>query len=135
MERDALTRADIFCYAKEHFGSEPEYLWARTPESAVLRHADNRKWYAIVMPVERAHLGLPGEGVFDVLNLKCDPALVGALRTRPGFLPAYHMNKERWITLLLDGPVSREEGFQLLEMSYELTKQKMKKASGKQKQP
>ena len=115
MERDALTRADIFCYAKEHFGSEPEYLWARTPESAVLRHADNRKWYAIVMPVERA--------------------LVGALRTRPGFLPAYHMNKERWITLLLDGPVSREEGFQLLEMSYELTKQKMKKASGKQKQP
>lgn len=103
------------------------YLWEKTPEAAVLRHEDSRKWYALVMPVERSRLGLDGAGSVEILNLKCDPLLIGVLRTRAGFLPAYHMNKEHWITLLLDGSVEREEGLQLLEMSYSLTLSKVRK--------
>jgi len=74
-------------------------------------------------------VGLPGSGQMDTFTLKCDPVLIGALRTRKGFLPAYHMNKEHWLTLCLDGSVSEEEGLSLLEMSFALTQRKMKKAS------
>ena len=43
-------------------------------------------------------IGLTGEGEVDILNVKCDPILSGSLRMQPGFFPAYHMNKEKWIS-------------------------------------
>ena len=133
MDGQILTRETVFAYAKEYFGSEPEYLWESDPGAAVLRCDSSRKWYALVMEVRRDRLGLPGAGTAWVLNVKCDPALVGALRTRAGFLPAYHMNKDRWVGLLLDGAVSCAEGLQLLEMSYALAAPKLKKASRRAK--
>lgn len=69
-------------------------------------------------------MGLSDEGMLDILNLKCDPLLIGSLRTAPGFFPAYHMNKESWITLALDGSVPEDQIKALLDMSYELTKDK-----------
>ena len=30
------------------------------------------------------------------------------LHSRPGFFPAYHMNKEHWISAALDGSVDAE---------------------------
>ena len=38
------------------------------------------------------------------------------------------MNKTHWITVLLDGSVPPERVYDLLDQSYDLTKQKMKKA-------
>lgn len=128
MEGNPLTRAAVFASAKEQFGSEPEYLWSSDPDAAVLRRADNRKWYALLMRVSRERLGLPGEGTAEVLDLKCDPLLIGALRSRKGFLPAYHMNRERWVAVLLDDAVSREEGVQLLLMSHDLAGPQPKKS-------
>lgn len=55
------------------------------------------------------------------MNVKVDPLLTGSLRTQRGILPAYHMNKERWISVLLDGSVPLEQALALLDMSYALT--------------
>ena len=85
------------------YSVEPDYPWMDTPESAVFRHAANRKWFALVTTVPRSKLGLPGQQPVDIVNLKCDPILIGSLRAEPGFYPAYHMNKENWITAALDG--------------------------------
>ena len=65
--------------------------------------------------------------MMDILDIKCGPLLVGSLLLSPGFLPGYHMNKKHWITVLLDGTVPKAEVFGLLDMSYDLTKPKMKK--------
>lgn len=105
-------------FARRTFGTEPEYLWASTPDAAVLRRADNRKWYAVLMPVDRQKLGLEGPGAVEVIDLKADPPMVDSLLTRPGFLPAYHMNKVHWFTALLDGTVPEDELRQLLEYSH-----------------
>ena len=56
-----MKREEIFQYVKEQYGTEPEYLWKKDPDSAVLRHK-NGKWYAIIMAVEKKTLGLPGGG-------------------------------------------------------------------------
>lgn len=37
-------------------------------------------------------------------------------------LPAYHMNKEHWITLVLERVDSKEEVYHLIEVSFNLTK-------------
>ena len=49
---------------------------ADLPHNAVLRHPENRKWYAVLMQVSREKLGLAGAGPVDIVDLKCDPALV-----------------------------------------------------------
>lgn len=115
-----MDRYDIFEWVKERYGTLPEYLWDSLPDGAVLRNKSG-KWYAVIMYVRRERLGLTGEGKTDVLDLKCDPLLIGSLLTRRGFLPAYHMNKNHWISILLDGSVPDGEIMDLIRMSYNMT--------------
>lgn len=124
-------RDEVLAYAAERYGATAEYLWARYPGYAVLRHDDNQKWYGILMDVRREKLGLPGEGSVDILDVKCDPDLGGALLSEKGFLPAYHMSRKSWITVLLDGTVDKDMIFSLLDRSFDLTaSRKSPKKSG-----
>ena len=123
-----MAREELMQYALDTYGTEPEYPWMDEPSFAVLRHSLGEKWYGLVMTLPCKTLGLPGEGEVDVVNLKLDPALVYILREQPGYLPAWHMNKTHWLTVLLDGSVPPERVYDLLNQSYDLTKKKMKKA-------
>lgn len=100
-----MKREEIFEYVNKQYGSIPEYLWRSSPESAILRHK-NGKWYAAIMRVEKFKLGLKEDGMVEIINVKCEPDMVGLLTQTYGFLPGYHMNKKYWITMLLDGSVS-----------------------------
>lgn len=111
--RDAVLR-----FAAAQYGTAPETLWLRFPRYVVLRRADNKKWYALIMDLPRDKLGLPGGGVVDVLELKCDPLLRGSLLESAGILPAYHMHKGSWITVLLDGTVPWDTVRTLLCLSF-----------------
>ncbi len=112
-------RDAVLALAAERYGTGPEQPFAKFPGYVVLRCPD-RKWYGVIMDLPRSKLGLPGEGTVDVLNVKCDPLLCGALRLQPGIRPAYHMNKESWNTVLLDGTVDLEQIGILLDMSYSI---------------
>ena len=116
---EELKREEIFEYVKKQYGTVPEYLWKESPESAVLRHS-NGKWYAVIMQVEKSRLGLEGDTKVDIIDVKCDPDMVGLLTQTYGFLPGYHMNKKYWITMLLDGTVSEAKILDFLDMSYDL---------------
>lgn len=117
-----ISREEIFMHTKEKYNVIPDYPWIRTPNNAILRHEHNRKWFGAIVDVTEDKLGLDGDRLIDVLLLKCDPVLVGSLRSEPGILPAYHMNKEHWITVLLDGSVTKEMIYGLIELSYQLTR-------------
>ena len=117
-----IKRSEIFAYAEKQYNAKPDYPFEKYRRYAVLRHSDDDKWFGLVMNVSRGKLGLKGEGEVDVLDIKCHPAKVDDLNTRPGFRPAFHMNKEHWLTAVLDGSVSKEEVLALLDESYELTK-------------
>ena len=114
-----MKREEIFRYVKDQYGTDPEYLWSKDPDSAVLRHK-NRKWYAVIMTVEKNKLGLEGNEKINILDVKCDPDLVGMIIQTYGFLPGYHMNKQHWITILLDDSVSEAKTLDFLDMSYDL---------------
>ena len=80
------------------------------------------KWYALIGKITKIRLGLQEEGTTDFINLKCPPDMVSILQQSPNFLPAYHMNKTHWLTIVLDHGVETEEIFKLLDWSYDLTK-------------
>ena len=115
------TRNELFAYVKATFGTEPDYPWPQEPEYAVLRHTDNGKWYGIVMSVPRSKLGLPGKGNVEIINVKSAQVLDMLLYGDPGILPAYHMNKKHWITLVLDGGFPDDELYGLIDESHGLT--------------
>ena len=104
------------------YGTVGEHLFAKYPSFLVLRHSGNRKWFAVIMDIPRKNLGLTGEGKVSVVNLKCDPRLIGSFREEPGIFPGWHMNKTHWLSVALDGAVEDEKIRFLVDMSYKLTK-------------
>ena len=114
-------RVQVLRYCERKYGSAPDYPWRSSPYDFVLRHAEDRKWYALVMRVARGRLALAGEGETDILNLKTDERIAGSLLLSDGFLPAYHMQKGSWITVLLDGTVPFTEITPLIDLSFALT--------------
>ena len=61
------------------------------------------------MVVPYRTIGIKKAGDVDILNVKCEPIIMGSFRGKPGFCPAYHMNKDKWITILLDGSAEQED--------------------------
>ncbi len=63
------------------------------------------------------------------VSLKCDPDLAIALRMAyEAVTPAYHMNKQHWNTVLLDGTLPDEEIVSMIDDSYDLVVKGLKKA-------
>lgn len=123
-----MDRQAVFDYIKKKYKVLPEYPWRKDNRSAVFRHADNKKWFALVMDVRRDKLGLSDEDYVDVINLKIDDLFFRDMIIREdGIMPAYHMNKMHWITVLLDGTVPEERVFELIGMSFMATASAKKK--------
>ena len=97
-------REDVFRYVRKKYKSEIEYLWLSAPNCAVFRHQDNQKWYGLVMNIPRSKLGLGGEEIVDVLNVKLDsPLLVDLLSREDSYFPGYHMNHSNWVSITSSG--------------------------------
>ena len=97
-------------------------MWDKFQIYEVLRHKNTKKWYAIIMNVPKNKVGLEGDKVIDILDIKCEPEMVAPLTLREGFSRAYYMNKEHWLTVILDGTISDEEIYSLIDVSYKITK-------------
>ncbi len=129
-----MKRSELESHITEQYGAAPDHPFPGDGDSAVFRHSGNKKWFALIMRVRRKSLGLPGEGEACCVNLKCPPLMIGSLLSERGFLPAYHMNKQHWITALLGDcgaetiAAEDENLLAALDMSFALTAAKTKKA-------
>jgi predicted DNA-binding protein (MmcQ/YjbR family) len=121
MNREAMDK-----YINNVYGVTAEFPWLSAPTFAVYRHQSNNKWFAVIMEIPKAKLGIEEEGNINIINLKSDPLLIGSLILNKGILPAYHMNKNHWITVCLDGTVEKDKIEWLLGLSFELTDKKLK---------
>ena len=117
-----MNREQFIDYVQKKYGTKPDYPWEKLPAYAVFRHSDNEKWYALLMDIPAEKIGINRDERVDVIDLKVAPELVGSLRKKPGIYPAYHMNKEHWITVLLDGQLDAKEIHSLVEDSFRLTR-------------
>ena len=110
-------------HIKSEYGANPEFLWPdRYPSYAVFRHDNNKKWFALVATISSKSLGLKEDKAIDVINLKFDKnQTYDFAETSDHIFPAYHMNKNNWITILLDGTLPNEMIFNLIEKSFLLS--------------
>ena len=112
----------IMTRVQEKYENQLEYLWEKSPDTAVLRHEDNQKWYAVLMRISWDKLEKGREGLVEAVNLKQDQ--VSDLLVKKGIYPAFHMNKRYWISVPLDDSLSDEEVLELIEKSWNLTLKK-----------
>ena len=87
------------------------------PNWTVMRHRSNQKAFALIF----GHSGQLW------INVKVDP-FTGEFwrKVFPSVVPAYHMNKEHWIGIILDGKMKDEEIGALISDSFRLTSPKKK---------
>ena len=82
-------------------------------ESVTMKHLKNKKWFALIMNVNNKLY----------LNVKTNPNYSDILRNIYDYIiPAYHMNKEHWNTIIVDEKVDNNLVKELIEQSYQLTK-------------
>jgi len=115
---------ELIKYVSEKYGDALEYLWEDTPDNAIWRRQDNKKWYAALLTVSRSKLGLQGDKKAEIINLKASPERVEELLKLQGIFPAYHTNKKHWYTVILDGTLKTEFICSLIDESYLCVKKK-----------
>lgn len=124
-----MTRKDLLIHVADTYGITPDFPFEGDFTTAVCRHRDNRKWFAILMEIPSSRLGIGGDGTLDVVNLKISPEMLPTLLQERGIFPAYHMSKTHWVTAVLDGTadgVSDEMAVFLTEVSFALTRKRGK---------
>lgn len=133
---------EVIRYVREEYGGELEFLWQ--DENGVWRNPGNRKWYGVMMRVRGSRLGLVAsgaelseDGMVEILDLRFEKGMArefvasrggsdsGGARNvvgsgGVGILPGYHMNKNNWITVVLDYEVATEEVLALIGQSYRI---------------
>ena len=99
-------------------------------ETTVFRHTDTKRWFGLYLyaPVKNVKDGITfslpnGVKEVEVVNFKTPPELSILLRENyKSLLPAYHMNKTHWNTVILGGDVPDCELKNLLKLSFDLTR-------------
>ena len=108
-----MKREEIIKYCLELPNTYEDCPFPNDTFSVTMKHLSNNKWFALIMKV---HGKL-------YLNVKTDPEYSELLRNNYDYIiPAYHMNKEHWNTIIIDEKVDGELVKELIEQSYELTK-------------
>lgn len=121
-----MNKQEFLEHCLDTYCTSPDYPFEKDFETAVLRHNENRKWYALVMRISRRKFGFDNDEVIDVVNLKLPVEMFGSFGVADGVYPAYHMNKLHWISVLL--PDAPEDVVQfLVNVSFEATKTTKKK--------
>ena len=111
-----MIKRELIDYCLTYPSSYEDYPFDDT--AAVMRHNVNKKMFALI--AER-HGKL-------YINLKCDPVRADNLRIIfDSVTGGWHMNKDHWNTIYIDGDVPEDELYEMIEHSYDLIKPKVKK--------
>ncbi len=121
-----MTREEFEKFVDETYGVKADYPWG-DGDTGVFRHGSNKKWFAIVMDLTMDKFGGDKQKKADIVNVKCAPSMIDSFCLDKGVYRAYHMNKANWVSIVLDLADDNETKM-LVDMSYSMTMQKVKKA-------
>ena len=105
----------------QKYGDAPEFEWEKFPGYATFRNKESKKWYGLIMNLDKNKLDKKSIGEVEIINLKLEPNEIENLLKMDGFYPAYHMNKKSWISIILNNTISDEEILKLVEKSHSYT--------------
>lgn len=97
-----------------------EHPWQKYPENITAKETSSGKWFVLFMKIKGNLIGLPTSERIQIMNVKAEPDFINMICQTPGYAPAYHMNKEHWLTVRLDGSIPMETVMDLIRQSYEM---------------
>ncbi|MBQ3394333.1 MAG: MmcQ/YjbR family DNA-binding protein [Oscillospiraceae bacterium] len=116
-------------FLKSKFGDKSDRPFAKYPGYSVYRFPGSGKWYALVGDITEKTIrpdSRNGERKTEIVNVKIEPERKEELLSLDGIFPAYHMNKDSWVTIVLDGTLRDETLFELVSESRDLIAGKQK---------
>ena len=90
-----MKKEEIIKYCLQLSETYEDYPFPNDEFSVTIKHISNKKWFALIMNVKDKYI-----------------------------IPAYHMNKEHWNTIIISEEVDESIVKELIQESYELTKKK-----------
>ncbi len=111
-------------YVRQKYNDELEFLWEKFSNNAIWRNKSNNKWYGALLVVGKSKIGIKEEGTIEIIDLLLEPERIEKIVDHEKYFPGYHMNKKHWITIKLDGSVDINEIYELIDNSYNLSKNK-----------
>lgn len=111
---------EIIDYVKNTYGDELEFLWPKFPDNAIWRRKDNQKWYGLILTLAKSKLGLPSDETAEIIDLRLQRERMPETIDRKRYFPGWHMNKNSWYTVILDGSVPTVELCRRVDESYRL---------------
>ncbi len=105
----------IVAYMQKEYKTKPEFVFKKYPDYAVVRN--NGKWFAIIMNIAGKKISSEEDEV-EIIDVRCDSSVIASLKDENGFYEAYHMNKDNWITILLNDSVDDEIICSLIDASH-----------------
>ncbi|MDE7478881.1 MAG: MmcQ/YjbR family DNA-binding protein [Lachnospiraceae bacterium] len=111
---------ELIEYVRSRYGDELEFLWEKSPNNAVWRRKDTKKWYAAVLTVSKQKLGLQSSEIVEIIDLRLHPEQIKTLVDNQRYFPGWHMNKKNWYTMILDNTITTEEICSKIDESYRL---------------
>lgn len=116
---------EILQYVRDEYNNEPEFLWQKFSTTSILRNHENNKWYAAFMTITKNKLGLKPDEPVEVIDLRFNKhEALDFVASNQHIYPGYHMNKQNWITIILDGSLETEQILELLDNSYQISLRK-----------
>ena len=111
-----MTKQELIDYCLTYPAAYEDYPFDET--TTLIRHSSNKKMFALVDHLNgRLHV-----------TMKCDPINADFLRgVFESVIPGYHMNKQHWNTVYVDGDVPIDELYDMIGHSYDLVKPKQRK--------
>lgn len=117
-----MTRDDVHTYIRKQYGIDPIKAFKEDPGILVFVRPDSGKWFAATKNIRCSSVDVAGDGRVDILNVRINPRDVSALRQKEGYRPAWHMNRNKWVTVLLDGSVDDDTVRDLIDQAYRYMK-------------
>lgn len=112
---------EVIKYVKEKYNDDLEYLWNKFPENAVWRNKINNKWYGTLLIISERKLKLEKDKMVDIIGLRYSKDKIKEIVDNEKIFEGYHMNKNSWITIRLDGSLETDKICELIDNSYNIS--------------
>lgn len=108
-----MNKKEIIEYCLSMSETFEDYPFPNDYVTVAMKHCKSKKWFALLMEVKGKLY----------LNVKTEPSYSELLRKAYNYIiPAYHMNKEHWNTIIISNEIDEKVVIELIEQSYNLTK-------------
>lgn len=109
---------EVINYVRNTYADELEFLWKTSPNNAIWRRKDTKKWYGALLTVSKRKLGIDSDEMVEIIDFRMNPDELSSIIDNKAYFPGYHMNKTHWCTIILDYSVSSEEIYDRINQSY-----------------